>query len=245
MKDYFQASWTKRESFYLVAIPVLILAAISFSLRKLGLQEAIASSSHQALVEGGLYLLQSFIVLAPLLLWTWHKHKGASFGFRKMSIYKIVTETLSHYLLYLGITAIVGVIIIFTQFKIPGYQAQPNMLLHFGNSELSLVIAGLVMVIIAPIVEEVFFRGFLLRTFVKNFDTFLGSVLSAAIFAIFHLQLQSIIPIFILGLIINSLVIRNKSLWPAISFHIMNNAIVFGLQLAILKNALPVDALLS
>jgi len=58
------------------------------------------------------------------------------------------------------------------------------------------------------------------------------------------MQWQSIIPIFILGLIINRIVINNKSIMPAICFHIFNNAIAFTIQILIIKDFIKFDEMI-
>ncbi|MDE1855957.1 MAG: CPBP family intramembrane metalloprotease [Candidatus Micrarchaeota archaeon] len=76
--------------------------------------------------------------------------------------------------------------------------------------------------IIAPINEEIFFRGFLVPR--------IGIVLSAAVFAILHASYGStfgveIIAAFIFGIVAGYVVKRTKSLYPSIIAHILINAI--------------------
>ncbi len=92
--------------------------------------------------------------------------------------------------------------------------------------------------------EEVFFRGFLLRAFSNKWGMIYGSIISAALFAILHMQPEVIIPIFILGLIINSIVIKSRSIIPAICFHAFNNAIAFTIEILILKDIIAIEEIL-
>ena len=57
-------------------------------------------------------------------------------------------------------------------------------------------------VVISPLVEELFFRGFL-QTFLKNYtSTWFALVLSAGIFAFAHVNLGSVIQLWFLGLVL-------------------------------------------
>ena len=57
-------------------------------------------------------------------------------------------------------------------------------------------------VFLFPVIEELFFRGFLL-TFLKNYtSTWLAIVLSAGVFAFAHLNLGAVLPLWLLGIIL-------------------------------------------
>ena len=64
--------------------------------------------------------------------------------------------------------------------------------------------AGLVLfvvlaVLMAPVFEEMFFRGFLFRGFANSWGWGWGAVASGAIFGLAHLQLDVFVPLFALG----------------------------------------------
>lgn len=246
MRKYFQAPWKIKEVLWILLISsvLLFLAAITLFFSSFG--EVIDKSSNKSFYFLGIFLIQWLIILLPLAIVTLknHKFKWKNFGFRKVKILKALGLILSGYLMFLGITFIVSIIIVFFNVKIPGYQIQREIIPLFGTGITSLIIAGVMIVIIAPIVEEIFFRGFLLRSLSNKVGLIYGSIISASIFAIFHLQLQNIIPIFILGLIINSIVIKSKSLWPAIGFHIFNNTLVFIIEILLLKDVISLDKLI-
>ena len=81
--------------------------------------------------------------------------------------------------------------------------------------------------IFAPLVEEIFFRGFLFQGFRERYGWVAGMLLSAAIFAIAHLDLVVLIPTFILGCLLAYVFHRSNSIWPGIILHFLVNA--FGL----------------
>jgi membrane protease YdiL (CAAX protease family) len=81
--------------------------------------------------------------------------------------------------------------------------------------------------VFAPLVEEIFFRGFLFQGFRERYGWINGMLLSSAIFAVAHLQLVALIPTFILGCLLAYLYHRSNSVWPGIILHFLVNA--FGL----------------
>jgi len=84
-------------------------------------------------------------------------------------------------------------------------------------------------VIVAPVVEEIFFRGFVFAGLCRRYEWQKAAVISAALFALIHLQLTAVIPIFILGYIFAYLYYQSNSIWPAILMHVATNALGLGM----------------
>lgn len=88
------------------------------------------------------------------------------------------------------------------------------------------VIAG---VILAPIAEEILYRGILLRGMLKmRWYPWIAIPMSALLFSIMHGTTYQTIDIFPFGIIVGWLYWRTKSLYPGIFMHIVNDAIAFG-----------------
>ena len=102
----------------------------------------------------------------------------------------------------------------------------------FGNldSPIWLIFVGIVL---APFVEEMFFRGFLFAGFRQQFGWKKSALFTSAIFAVAHLQPAALIPTFILGFLLAYLFHRSNSLWPGIILHFCVNSIGFCLLFAI------------
>jgi membrane protease YdiL (CAAX protease family) len=81
--------------------------------------------------------------------------------------------------------------------------------------------------IFAPLVEEIFFRGFLFQGFRERYGWVTAMLLSSAIFAVAHLDLVVLIPTFILGCLLAYVFHRSNSIWPGIILHFLVNS--FGL----------------
>jgi CAAX protease family protein len=243
MKKYFQAPWSTKDIIITIIVIIGLLGISILVMNLLNVKELIEGSDNKGLYLLLIFIIQSIIIAAPLLALTGIKYKlnFKTFGINKVKIWDVIKLVFMGYVLFLGISFIINLIILYTDFRIPGYQVQERVLPLFGDSLPSLIISGTLIVLVAPIIEEVFFRGFLLRALSNKMGIFYGSLLSALIFALLHLQPNSLIPIFILGLIINSLVIKSKSIIPAIVFHVFNNAIAFTIELLILKEVVKIE----
>jgi len=236
MTKIFQAPWGIRDLIYYFLATATILGLGVLLIKYFGTNLEIKNSGYKSSYFLVLYLLQCILLIAPIVVISIRRKclSLKSFGIENIGIWKTIIEALKAYGKYIGITILVVIFMVATNIKIPGYEMQENILPLFGKTIPSMIIAGIMIVIIAPIIEEIVFRGFILRTLVNRIGIFLGSLLTAGIFAILHMQFKSIIPIFILGLIINSIVTKNKSIIPAILFHVINNAIAFIMEMLIL-----------
>jgi membrane protease YdiL (CAAX protease family) len=98
------------------------------------------------------------------------------------------------------------------------------------DSPIWLILVG---VLLAPFVEEMFFRGFLFAGFRQGFSWNKAALLSSALFALAHLQLAALIPTFILGYLLAYIFHKSNSLWPGIILHFLVNSIGLGLIFAL------------
>lgn len=87
------------------------------------------------------------------------------------------------------------------------------------NEPLAIFQYMLFAVVLAPLIEELFFRGFLL-TFFKNYTTTLGAIFfSAGIFAFAHANIDSAIPLWVLGIVLGIAYQHTGSLLLPIGIH--------------------------
>jgi membrane protease YdiL (CAAX protease family) len=90
-------------------------------------------------------------------------------------------------------------------------------------------VAVLAIVILAPIAEELFFRGVVFNAFLRERGLRFAYLGSAAMFAVIHLSIVALLPIFLLGLALAWVYHRTGSLLAPIVMH----AVVNGLSVAI------------
>ena len=78
----------------------------------------------------------------------------------------------------------------------------------------------------APLCEELFFRGILERKLLEAFSPKVAIVVSALVFAVYHLNIVQGVNAFIIGLFFGWLYYRTRSLWPSILCHFIMNTLV-------------------
>ncbi len=178
------------------------------------------------------YCIQVLILFLPLYLFVIRKYQAnfADFGFQKLSIAKLIAYVLSTYIFYFIFTAAISTYLYTNKVELPGYQGQESHLPLFGTDVIGYIGAIFFVVLLAPILEEIFFRGFVYRILAKTWSVWFGSIVSAILFALFHFEFQSFIPLLILGLLLNFNYQRTGSLWTSICFHSMNNAIALSME---------------
>lgn len=90
--------------------------------------------------------------------------------------------------------------------------------------------AGIVSVLFsclaAPVLEEMLFRGVILRSFLLQYSRTKAILWSSAIFGIAHLNVYQLASAFAIGIVAGWLYERCRSLWPCILLHAAYNATV-------------------
>jgi membrane protease YdiL (CAAX protease family) len=84
--------------------------------------------------------------------------------------------------------------------------------------------------VVAPICEEVFFRGFLFTTFARKLGPRWGALLAGGIFGLIHAPNPAVglIALGVLGVCLCALYWRTQSIIPCMALHALNNSISFG-----------------
>lgn len=102
----------------------------------------------------------------------------------------------------------------------------------------TLLLAAFIAVIVAPIVEEIVFRGILFRALGDRIGVWLGALISSAIFALIHIEVVVSQPVALGGLFAVGMVLALAYHWTGnllvpVLGHAVFNAASIGLALAI------------
>jgi membrane protease YdiL (CAAX protease family) len=89
----------------------------------------------------------------------------------------------------------------------------------------SIVVTIVLVGILGPIAEEIFFRGYVLPGLVKRFGIGWSLLLSSLIFGLFHIDPGAIVPTFALGLALGWVYLKTGSIWPAMFAHGLHNTV--------------------
>jgi len=82
---------------------------------------------------------------------------------------------------------------------------------------------------VAPAAEEIFFRGYVFRAYLRQKGVVRAYLFSAGLFALVHLDMAALLPIFVVGLLLSFLYHRTGSVLPGMVAHGFNNALAFTL----------------
>lgn len=91
-----------------------------------------------------------------------------------------------------------------------------------AEATIGLALTAVVIVVVAPFAEELFFRGALTGAFASRLGAFTPLV-SGAIFGAAHLEPRAFPALFILGALLGWLYMRTRSLLPGMAVHAANN----------------------
>ena len=91
------------------------------------------------------------------------------------------------------------------------------------GSGLQRLLSTLVIGLWVPFTEEAFFRGFVLAGLIAPLGATRAAVVSSVIFAVAHLTIGTLVPIFVTGILLAWLYLRTRSIWPPIIAHAAQN----------------------
>jgi uncharacterized protein len=199
-------------------IGVALLALIDVVIFVIMLQQDRRAELAQS---AAVVLLELAYLLPVVVIFAWRRIHWRHLGFRRFA-----WNTLS-----LGCGLLVGSYIIIILHNallyLLGVDTQGENIVRLFAELDSPVWFLIVGAVFAPLVEEIFFRGFLFQGFRARYGWVTAMLLSAAIFAVAHLDLVVLIPTFILGCLLAYVFHRSNSIWPGVILHFLVNS--FGL----------------
>ena len=113
----------------------------------------------------------------------------------------------------------------------------PDLSLNVGRGLWTL----LMLVLFAPVLEELICRGLVLGTLRARYGVTLAWLVSALFFGVMHLQPVQVINAFVVGLILGYVYISTDSLWSVMILHAMNNAVAYLMMITGHANTLLID----
>jgi uncharacterized protein len=98
---------------------------------------------------------------------------------------------------------------------------------------IGLIVAGFMVVCIAPVAEEFFFRGFFYRALRSRWSVLTAALIDGVLFGAIHWDFSGegaliLPPLALLGFMFCLVYERTGSIFPVIALHALNNAIAYG-----------------
>lgn len=110
--------------------------------------------------------------------------------------------------------------------ELPGQDLDPTRLLP--ADPLGVIVLVMIACVLAPVTEEIVFRGVLLPTISAKWGHLWGNAVTSLVFSAVHVFLYAIPPIFVLSLGLGSLARRSGSITPSILAHSLFNLVALA-----------------
>jgi membrane protease YdiL (CAAX protease family) len=104
--------------------------------------------------------------------------------------------------------------------------------LGVGNPSIVIAVTAVLMIVLlAPVAEELFFRGFLFAGLRTRWSFWPAAITSGLIFGLVHAPtgITTVVPLATLGFALCWLYNRTGSLWPCVIAHMINNGLALAL----------------
>lgn len=169
----------------------------------------------------------SFVVVvsAPLLV------KGSKqwpklefFGLQRLASWSDIGLAL------LGVIPYIVLSLFFVQLAtlFPGFDAMQKQAIGFtGSDRNNAMLAFIALVVVAPLAEEVLFRGYLFSKLRSNVGVITAIILTSITFAALHMQWNVAMDTLALSLVLCTLRVVTGSIWAGVILHMIKNSIAF------------------
>lgn len=149
-------------------------------------------------------------------------HVLSDLGFKRFPMWTTIKYVLAYPFVYLTVV-LIGLLVIISVARVFGFELAPDDLAP-SNERGSSWVLFVAAVAVAPIVEEVLFRGILLQAFARKYGWLKGSIFSSGIFSLLHGPVAPLIMIF--SLYLSRMFYKTRSIFPGMILHAINNTCV-------------------
>ena len=225
MKSSMVAPW--RLSDTILGVAAVAIGGVGLVLLAMGLEAiGVTKGTGASLLSAA--MLEGLLILTALAFSTRRYHCSLEIlGFRSVRGYHFWLIPFAALLASLFITVIYTLVVESSGIDV----LVPPDLGDSFNKPLGLSLLGLAfaVIVMAPIAEETFFRGFVLQGLTHWAGPLGASVGSSLLFALSHASIGILIPAFLSGLILAWAFTKTRSLTPGIFAHSMQNSLAFVL----------------
>lgn len=203
------AHWSIFDTWLGVALLVILIALT-----------LLGAAFMPSVATGPLFMIGfELLLLVPIaIIFLWRKVSWKELGFRKFE-WNVIGLGCGILVIVYAIIFIHNIILVWL-----GVVTQGDVISELLNSLDSPVWFFFVAAVMAPLMEEIFFRGFLFKGFRQKYGWKAALIVSSVIFGASHLQLAAFIPTFLLGCVLAYVYHRSNSLFPGMILHFLINS---------------------
>jgi membrane protease YdiL (CAAX protease family) len=195
-----------------LGLPAVLISTLAVELiRDVRIKDAVALTAYE------------LAIVVPVIVILMSRKAGwKSVGFRPFTLDNLA---LGCGLLVATYMAIIIHNTILLGLGVPTQAESMRMLLEMTESPWGIALGG---VIVAPVVEEIVFRGFFFQGLREAYGSKKAILVSSLVFAAMHLQPEAFIPTFILGCTLAYVFDKANSIWPGALLHLLVNFLGIG-----------------
>ncbi|MFP4661103.1 MAG: CPBP family intramembrane glutamic endopeptidase [Halanaerobiales bacterium] len=208
-----QAVWLTLLALLIMAVSGLIVGIV---LSIFGIDYIGEASSYLAVINA----LAEIVAFGGIVLFVM-KDRGLDWNYIEGKNVRSIFFYLKLTILMIGLSIVVSELDNLIQRFLPMSDTYMELFQNFIDQNFLLVFFSLC--IVAPIFEEIFFRGLLLRGFLKNLEHWTAIFFSAFLFAVIHMNIWQGIGAFFIGVVIGWTFYKTRSLAVVIFAHFVNN----------------------
>lgn len=206
----------------IIAGPILVLNILAGLLtRILDLTEA----DETLFIRLGWLLLLEGSLLVTAWFFSVRKHRVSweALGFRPAPVGRIIVYVLA----VMGAAFLVNALYVYVLIEWLGWDfLRPQRLPpEFLANRTIFTAFGLMAIVVAPLAEETFFRGFVFPGLGRRLGVAAGAVLSALLFGLSHVDIGTIFPTAVLGLLFAVMYYKTQSIYASMAAHCLNNVL--------------------
>lgn len=250
-KDANWVPWTIQQTFY--GALLTLIPWIGFNLLLLGtggnqtptkplsfnadLGAAVLQIIFTALVEGAFLIVPFYYANKTLIrqeLQPRQRAIGEILGLRRFHLVRTLPWIFGLLVLIVGVNILYSYAISFLHLRLTTNDQVVLQESKYAPISVYAILAG--SVLIAPICEEIFFRGFVLPGLLHDLSPTWAILISSLLFAVAHADPGSFVPLFVIGLCLAFLRLRTGSSWANILLHTLNNLLSSVLIILAMNN---------
>ncbi len=171
---------------------------------------------HPRDLEGAVVILGNAIIFIALMHYKQLSYGPLFHSSRSSASATLITLTLPILLVVPGLLAFMSAVNNLLVWLFPMSRWEEAMFERMMSNGIASVIATC---LLAPVLEEMLFRGIILRSFLHQYSRWIAIVGSAALFGAAHLNIYQFAVGLGAGLLLGWLYERTQSLWPCILLH--------------------------
>ena len=207
------------------AMVLALIAALSY----IGASfEEVNATVFNAVGGAVIYIVSIVLVIGVPWLVKQRPTSLAELGLQRWPVWRDGAWTIAGAIAYFVITSVIMTIALQLLPFVDSGQAQETGFAQ-ASTQLELVMAFITLVVMAPIAEEVLFRGYLLGKLRKYASLWVSILITSVLFGIVHFQWNVGIDVFALSIVLCLLKVYSGSLWPSILLHMLKNGLAFYL----------------